>query len=136
MIHDEYRYELQACRLNLRPELILVRKSFLDLRFSNKKSFLGKTMIKSGNRNNPYIEKWGSLYNTWTPTFWYTGYFCYLTLFFIKMSVFQNNHEIYDQNGHSKISVILVVQRLGLVHHQNNRCMTKMIGIFEWSFWS
>ena len=26
-------------------------------------------LIKSGNRNNSYIEKWGPLCNTWTPTF-------------------------------------------------------------------
>ena len=25
--------------------------------------------VKSGNRNSPYIEKWGPLCFTWTPTF-------------------------------------------------------------------
>ena len=49
---------------------------FIRKFFSKAKCFI----IKSGNRNNPYIEEWGSLYNTWTPTFRYTGYFCYLTL--------------------------------------------------------
>ena len=30
-------------------------------------AFIGK--LKSCNRNNPYIKKWGPLCNTWTPTF-------------------------------------------------------------------
>ena len=37
--------------------------------------------IKSGNRKNPYIEKWGPLCYTWTPTIWYTDCFCYTTLY-------------------------------------------------------
>ena len=37
-------------------------------------------ILKSGNKNNPYIEKWGSMDYIGTPTFRYTGYFCYLTL--------------------------------------------------------
>ena len=35
--------------------------------------FTGK--LRSGNRNNLYIEKWGSLYNTWTPHFLIYGLF-------------------------------------------------------------
>ena len=45
-----------------------------------RESSEGQFLLKSGNRNNTYIEKWGSMYYIGTPTFRYTGYFCYLTL--------------------------------------------------------
>ena len=59
----------------------MIKVSSLPNRYHRNLARSGEAgKIKSGNRNNPYIEKWGSLYNTWTPTFRYTGYFCYLTL--------------------------------------------------------
>ena len=63
----------------------LSKKEYLKELLSPKNKYgLGSnrspSILKSGNRNNPYIEKWGSMYYMGTPTFQYTGCFCYLTL--------------------------------------------------------
>ena len=50
---------------------------------SNEGNF--SVLLKSGNRNNPYIKKWRPMYYIGTPTFRYTGYFCYLTLLIKKL---------------------------------------------------
>ena len=47
------------------------------------RSILKMLWLKSCNKNNPYIKKWVSMYYIGTPTFWYTGYFCYLALWFL-----------------------------------------------------
>ena len=62
----------------------LSKKEYLKELLSPKNKYgLGSnrspSILKSGNRNNPYIEKWGSMYYMGPPTFQYTGYFCYLT---------------------------------------------------------
>ena len=59
----------------------MLHKKHLYLKMQNRTlELLIHVKIKSCNRNNPYIKKWGSMYYIGVPTFRYTDYFCYLTL--------------------------------------------------------